>query len=389
MIRIARWRTGRGWEVDIRVAVGGRRVRLRRRSPFSGKRETKAWAQELVAEIQATGGKLRGGPVAVADLEVPTIREYARTYLAASRVEGQKPSTVAAKERILRLHVVAHLGEVPVDRVGAREVSRLKAAMVERERPAKPKTINNVLAVLSGMLRHAAEHGVMNAAPRVRLLKVPRQNADFYTHKELDALVRAAKGVGVPELLVVLLAADAGLRSGEIAALRTSDIDLAATRPVIHVAASLWEGEEGATKSGRARTVPLTPRLASALRRVPTPIRGAARVIQRADGRDVTARWIGAAVKRVERAAGRPQTGRVHVLRHTFCSHLVMAGVHLRVIQDLAGHADISTTLRYAHLAPDATDQAIRKLGGSRRKRGDGGETVAPKRKKARKRARK
>ena len=54
----------------------------------------------------------------------------------------------------------------------------------------------------------------------------------------------------------------------------------------------------------------------------------------------------------------------VHVLRHTFCSHLAMKGAPARAIQELAGHKDLSTTQRYMHLSPAATVNAIRLLEG-------------------------
>jgi site-specific recombinase XerD len=52
----------------------------------------------------------------------------------------------------------------------------------------------------------------------------------------------------------------------------------------------------------------------------------------------------------------------VHVLRHTFCSHLAMKGAATRAIQELAGHQDLTTTQRYMHLSPSAIEGAIRLL---------------------------
>jgi hypothetical protein len=54
--------------------------------------------------------------------------------------------------------------------------------------------------------------------------------------------------------------------------------------------------------------------------------------------------------------------GGVHILRHTFCSHLAMRGAPARAIQELAGHADLTMTQRYMHLSPAALDSAIRLL---------------------------
>jgi len=55
----------------------------------------------------------------------------------------------------------------------------------------------------------------------------------------------------------------------------------------------------------------------------------------------------------------------VHILRHTFCSHLAMRGAPARAIQELAGHEDLGTTQRYMHLNPATIESAIRLLVGA------------------------
>jgi site-specific recombinase XerD len=55
------------------------------------------------------------------------------------------------------------------------------------------------------------------------------------------------------------------------------------------------------------------------------------------------------------------QTG-VHILRHTFCSHLVMRGAPMRAIQELVGHQDLTMTQRYSHLTWPALADAVRLL---------------------------
>ena len=59
----------------------------------------------------------------------------------------------------------------------------------------------------------------------------------------------------------------------------------------------------------------------------------------------------------------------VHILRHTFCSHLAMQGAPARAIQELAGHQDITTTQRYMHLSPAALDAAVQLLDGPKQAR--------------------
>jgi len=86
------------------------------------------------------------------------------------------------------------------------------------------------------------------------------------------------------------------------------------------------------------------------------------RVLCLADGAPITRDRVIKGIRGAQRVAGIDQG--VHILRHTFCSHLAMKGAPARAIQELAGHADLSTTQRYMHLSPAATEDAIRLLDG-------------------------
>ena len=116
----------------------------------------------------------------------------------------------------------------------------------------------------------------------------------------------------------------------------------------VSVQRAVWNGHVTVPKGGRVRHVPLTTRLAAALR-THRHLRGG-RVLMTSDGRDLTHRMVQTNMGRIARRAQGPQG--VHILRHTFCSHLAMRGARARAIQELAGHRDLTTTQRYMHLSP-------------------------------------
>jgi len=64
----------------------------------------------------------------------------------------------------------------------------------------------------------------------------------------------------------------------------------------------------------------------------------------------------------IAKQAGIEDLTKLHTLRHTFASHLVMQGVDLPTVKKLMGHSDIQTTMIYAHLAPDHLADAVDKL---------------------------
>ena len=156
---------------------------------------------------------------------MPGFKEFSDEFVCAYARVNNKPSELASKETILRVHLVPALRHTRLDRIGVREVERLKAAMVDRGRSAK--TVNNVLAVLSKILTHAVEIEVLERKPRIRLLRVPPSRFDFLDFDEYERLVAALDEEPVWGV-AILTAGDAGLRVGEILGLFQEDIDHAA-----------------------------------------------------------------------------------------------------------------------------------------------------------------
>jgi integrase len=171
----------------------------------------------------------------------------------------------------------------------------------------------------------------------IKLLKVPKTTAAFHDFEAYERLVEAARKDDLA-FLIVLLGGEAGLRCGEIMALEWSNVDL--KKRQLCVAQSEWKGHVTAPKGGRLRYVPLTRRLAEALNGA-RHLRSK-RVLCDRDGKSVTQKVVQVAVRRANVRPG------VHILRHTFCSHLAMRGAPARAIQELAGHQDLSTTKLHA-----------------------------------------
>src|SRR5205085_193302 len=257
-----------------------------------------------------------------------------------------------------RVHLLPALGHKRLDAIKSEDVQRLK-----RDLEAKsPKTVNNVLAVLSVLLKKAVEWEVIAHMPcAVKLLPVSKGSTRFYDFDEYEQLVEAARLLDPRTHLIALLGGEAGMRCGEMIALEWSDVDLGNRQLCIR--RSDWNGQVTTPKGGRLRHVPMTRRLAAALsdhRHLRST-----RVLCQDSTEPLTRQIVQTRAKRAARKAGLMHHG-VHILRHTFCSHLAMRGAPARAIQELAGHQDLATTQRYMHLSPAALDAAIRLLEGPR-----------------------
>jgi integrase len=380
-VKVRQWKKGKrmGFEVDVRFTYpDGAPYRQRIKAPVESRSAAKRWGEARERELL-----MRPSPVLLASQpqdqpkEVPTLREFGPRFIEGyARANKQKASGVHAKERILENHLYPALGDRRLDAIGDEDVQHVKARLSHRS----AKTINNVLLVLSRVLRIAVKWKIMGRMPcTIELLKTAKPTPVFYEFDHYERLVEAASKIDLRTRVVVLLGGDAGLRRGEMLGLRWSDVDF--HRRQLDVAQGVWEGKDpkglrpgrhritDLPKGGRGRVVPMTDALLDALKRF-RHLRGEL-VLYADSGQPATSYQLRIWLANAQRRAGLRATGGLHVLRHTFCSHLAMRGAPVKAIQELAGHADLGTTLRYMHLSPAARQGAIALLNDRRPRSGE------------------
>jgi integrase len=347
-VKVRPYRRG-GWEIDVILRLpNGSQHRERRVISDCSKSAAQRWGVDRERHL------LQHGPEQP-KREVPTLEEFAPRFIEGhARANRQKPSGIAAKETILKVHLIPLLGARKLDAITNEHVQRLKSHLKTKA----PKTVNNVLTALNTLLKKAVEWDAIERMPcTIRLLPTPPSSAKFHDFDEYEQLVSAAERLDPRAHVIVLLGGEAGLRCGEIMALEWSDVDVVQRQ--LSVQRSDWKGHVTVPKGGRLRRVPMTERLATALRNH-RHLRSA-RVLCEDDGTFLTQKVVQGLIRRAARAAKLRNDG-VHILRHTFCSHLAMRGAPARAIQELAGHQDLTTTQRYMHPSPAAVDAAIRLL---------------------------
>lgn len=331
------------WRVDVVGWQGGERVRIKKCA------RTRSEGQRIEGELRA---KLASGQM-VAPAKVPTFAEWAKEFLEVYAATNNKPSEQQTKKTLLDHHLNPAFGDARLDRISVADIERYKASKLALQRA--PKTVNNHLAVLRRMFHVAIEWGRMSGpAPKIVFLKVAAPVFRFLTFDEARALLDAAEAEWRPMLLVALRT---GLRIGELLALRWEDVDLVNAR--LMVRRTVYRGRMGTTKGGRDRQVSLSPEAVTALRTLPSRFaKGFVFGAGREPLKPTEVKWP------LWRAADGAKLARFswHVLRHTFASHLVMKGVALRGVQELLGHQSIEMTMRYAHLSPEVTTDAVARL---------------------------
>jgi integrase len=333
------------------VAAGARGQKMRR--SFKTESAAKAWRAE--AHVAINRGELNAGPTCKVCEAATELTDGMQAGTVRTRSgDAYKPSACRAYDEALRLHVLPAIGALRLSEVRRKHVQAIADHMHKHGK--SPSTIRNAIMPVRVIFRRAIRAGEVSINPCTNLdLPAVRSHRERIPSPQESAGLLAV----LPEHDRALWATAlfAGLRRGELRALRWDDVDLAAG--VIHVRRAMdIRGSIIAPKSkAGTRTVPIARALRSHL--------GAHRL------RNGSARYVFGNGERpfeptgvAERARGAWAAAELepiglHDARHAAASVLIAAGVNVKALAAYMGHASITITLdRYGHLFPGNEGEA-------------------------------
>ncbi len=344
----ARYRLADGHQVQRKIGPAWTE-RGRPADGFFTKRTAEAWLRERLHEAGQAPPLGSAGPgLRFADAAAEWLR-----FIEEDR--ERKPSTVRDYRSALNAHLLPAFGDREVGSITAEEVDAWRRSLTGLSNRSK----NKLLIQLHGIFRRAQFVWAIPVNPLTRVEKHPMRpsgDVQVFSREEVWALVRAT--ASEIDATIYLTAAFTGLRMGELLALRWRDVDFAGS--TIRVRAS-WAGSAlTSPKSGKVRSVPLAPDVASALAQLgrrenwvgDDDLVFASETGTYLDGSALRRRYKAT----LAAAALRPL--RFHDLRHTFGTRMI-AKADIRRVQEWMGHADIQTTMRYLHYAPHGEDARL------------------------------
>jgi integrase len=318
---------------------------------FHSREAGAAWVRKMKSDLErGEVGLIQGGTFAEAFTRFKKAR---KPHLAAG--------TFSSYETYYAVHMEKQLGARPLAAIDKGAIDDWVSGRLGEG--LSTSTVKRMFEVLRAVLSFAVDAKMVSGRPwkGVKLPKnVKVRDVRMLEDDEIEAGLQATAG-SPRRRAMVMLALNAGLRIGEIMSMRWEWIDW--RRCMIRVPAAL---EAAFVPKGKTeREIPLMENLRLELLRYMGATTGSGLIF---DGVNYK-RWSRALRRKAAKILGKLRDPdneaplpvdlpfRWHILRHTYVSRLVMAGVALRVVQKVAGHASIRTTELYSHLAPDAYQQ--------------------------------
>jgi integrase len=340
-----------------------------------GQRKAKKVGERAAAEAvgRAIEERIAKEDFHIFSKDTPTFGERASTWLDSYGETHLKFSTLKGYYSILRNHL-SSLMDCPID-----QITRVKIKEIIYEKLKEglaPATVTRIKALISGVLSHALEDGLISANPSSRLgrlIKGKDRKADVnaLTKDEVRTFLKVVARHYPKHHPFFLCALRTGMRLGELLALEWGDIDFLGG--FIEVKRAYVLGHITTPKNGKSRRVDMSKQLAETLRLL--YIRRKEETLANGWGEVPETVFINEAggvmdVSNLRRRVFNPALAkaglrriRIHDLRHTFASLLIQQRETLAYVRDQLGHHSIQITVdTYGHLEPGANREAVNKL---------------------------
>lgn len=310
-----------------------------------GKRRRDAQRLHDEHQVKARRGELHiPKPITFSAFADVFLRDYCEVSL--------KPSTLAEYRGYLRKYLIPEFGAMRMTAIRPDHVQAYVSRLVREGRLA-PKSIRNQLIPLRRMFTLAKKWGYAseNPASDITLPRDKRREVVFLSPSDMKSLIDATD----PQWkALIALGCLCGLRKGECLGLTWPSVLW--DEHVINVRHSLWGGELQEPKTERsASRIPMSPAVESLLldRMINSPASEMDLVFCREDGSPLRPDYVNRGIlDPALKRAGLPRAT-FHGLRHSFVAAHLACGTPIKVVQELARHVSIQTTLdRYGHLAP-------------------------------------
>ncbi len=282
-------------------------------------------------------------------------------FLDALTLEGKSPHSIGAYRRDLEA-LLTELSR-PLDEV--RPADLRDCFRRQQKAGRSPSSINRAIGATRSFFRFLFEEGRLeiNPAQALRSIRLgPPLAPKHLTVPEVQRLLSLPSTditVGRRDHAILMLLYNTGLRVGELCALSREDVRLPAEG---------WGALQVVGKGRRLHRLPINRPAADALLAYLADREDAetALFLNRSQGR-FSVRGIALLVNRYLRAAGITDRSGPHVLRHTFATHALRARPNIRAVQELLGHAWVTTTQRYTHLEVEDLQAQVAELPANRR----------------------
>ncbi len=224
----------------------------------------------------------------------------------------------------------------PPDQLDAEHIRRYQIFLI-KEKKVSQSTFVQVVCALRFFYTHTLHRKI--TIDRIPFPRRERKLPLILSRDEVQALLEAPRNLRHRTMLAIMYAS--GLRVSEVARLKVADIDR--TRNVIWVRSG---------KGRKDRQALLAPKLRDLLRCYWRSERPTDWLFPSSDpSQPISPKAIFLACRKAAQLAGIAKSVHPHSLRHAFATHLLEAGVDLRTIQTLLGHADLTTTARYLQVS--------------------------------------